>query len=96
MIKMSELIKKQNDEIRKETGMVKEENLNEVIQPKVGDSFEWDSWLKLGKIIKIDSKLIYVKPLKGPASRGAVASVQFDIKKLKYRTSKDKPIWKPR
>ena len=28
MIKMSELIKKQNDEIRKETGMVKEENLN--------------------------------------------------------------------
>ena len=30
MIKMSELIKKQNDEIRKETGMIKEENLNEV------------------------------------------------------------------
>ena len=30
MIKMSELIKQQNDEIRKETGMVKEENLNEV------------------------------------------------------------------
>ena len=27
MIKMSELIKKQNDEIRKETGMVKEEKI---------------------------------------------------------------------
>ena len=35
MIKMSELIKKQNDEIRKETGMVKEENLNEVDFEKV-------------------------------------------------------------
>ena len=30
MIKMSELIKQQNDEIRKETNMIKEENLNEV------------------------------------------------------------------
>ena len=63
---------------------------------KFGDFFEWDSWLKLGKIIKIDSKQIYVKPLKGPASRGAVASVQFDIKKLKFRTSKDKPVWAPK
>tara|TARA_R100001082_G_scaffold18105_1_gene9005 strand:+ start:79 stop:366 length:288 start_codon:yes stop_codon:yes gene_type:complete len=70
--------------------------LNEVIEPKVGDYFEWDSWLKLGKIIKIDRKQIYVKPLKGPASRGAVASVQFDIKKLKFRTSKDKPVWAPK
>ena len=35
MIKMSELIKKQNDEIRKETGMVKEENLNEVDFSKI-------------------------------------------------------------
>ena len=75
--------------------LLKEDKLNEVIQPKVGDSFEWDSWLKLGKIIKIDSKLIYVKPLKGTFGK-AVDSVQFDIKKLKFRTSKDKPIWKPR
>mgnify|MGYP001255670490 CR=1 FL=1 len=30
MIKMSKLIKQQNDMIRKETGMIKEENLNEV------------------------------------------------------------------
>ena len=30
MIKMSKLIKQQNQEIRKETGMIKEENLNEV------------------------------------------------------------------
>ena len=43
--------------------LLKEDKLNEVIQPKVGDFFEWDSWLKLGKIIKIDSKQIYVKPL---------------------------------
>ena len=35
MIKMSELIKKQNDEIRKETGMIKEENLNEVEFSKI-------------------------------------------------------------
>ena len=74
---------------------LKEEKLNEVIQPKVGDFFEWDSWLKLGKIIKIDSKQIYVKPLKGTFGK-AVDSVQFDIKKLKFRTSKDKPIWKPK
>ena len=32
---MSELIKQQNDEIRKETGMVKEENLNEVDFSKI-------------------------------------------------------------
>ena len=74
---------------------LKEEKLNEVIQPKVGDFFEWDSWLKLGKIIKIDRKQIYVKPLKGTFGK-AVDSVQFDIKKLKFRTSKDKPIWKPK
>ena len=30
MIKMSKLIKQQNQEVRKETGMIKEENLNEV------------------------------------------------------------------
>ena len=35
MIKMSELIKKQNDEIRKETGMVKEETINEVDFSKI-------------------------------------------------------------
>ena len=35
MIKMSELIKQQNDAIRKETGMVKEEKLNEVDFSKV-------------------------------------------------------------
>ena len=35
MIKMSKLIKQQNDIIRKETGMVKEENLNEVDFSKI-------------------------------------------------------------
>ena len=35
MIKMSELIKKQNDEIRKETGMIKEETINEVDFSKI-------------------------------------------------------------
>ena len=35
MIKMSKLIKQQNDEIRKETCMVKEENLNEVDFSKI-------------------------------------------------------------
>ena len=77
--------------------LLKEDKLNEVIQPKVGDFFEWNQWMKLGKIIKIDSKLIYVKPLKGPASRGAVASVQFDIKKLKlWGQHKGKPVWAPK
>ena len=75
--------------------ILNEEKLNEVIQPKVGDFFEWDSWLKLGKIIKIDRKQIYVKPLKGTFGK-AVASIQFDIKKLKFRTSKDKPVWAPK
>ena len=93
MINMKDLIKKQTDMIRKESGM----NITEAVdKPKVGDYFEWDSWLKLGQIIKVTGKVIWIKPLKGPASRGAVASVQFDIKKLKFRTSKDKPIWKPR
>jgi len=77
--------------------LLKEDKLNEVIKPKVGDYFEWDSWLKLGEIIKIDSKQIYVKPLKGPASRGAVVSVQYDIKKVKFRTgTQDKPVWSPK
>ena len=35
MINMKDLIKKQNQEIRKETGMVKEENLNEVDFSKI-------------------------------------------------------------
>ena len=35
MIKMSNLIKQQNDIIRKETGIVKEENLNEVDFEKI-------------------------------------------------------------
>ena len=35
MIKMSELIKQQNQEVRKETGMIKEEKLNEVDFSKI-------------------------------------------------------------
>ena len=35
MINMKDLIKKQNQEIRKETGMIKEENLNEVNFDKI-------------------------------------------------------------
>ena len=35
MIKMSELIKQQNDEIRKETGVVKEEKINEINFDKI-------------------------------------------------------------
>jgi len=94
---LKDLLKKLKDTEKhyKRVQKLKEEKLNEVIQPKVGDFFEWDSWLKLGKIIKIDRKQIYVKPLKGTFGK-AVDSVQFDIKKLKFRTSKDKPIWKPR
>ncbi len=76
--------------------ILKEEKLNEApSKPEVGDYFEWDDWIRLGQIIKIDRKQVYVKPLKGTFGK-AVDSVQFDIKKLKFRTSKDKPIWKPR
>ena len=35
MINMKDLIKKQNQEIRKETGMIKEENLNEINFDKI-------------------------------------------------------------
>ena len=35
MINMKDLIKQQNQEIRKETGMIKEENLNEVDFSKI-------------------------------------------------------------
>jgi len=35
MINMKDLIKQQNDEIRKETGMIKEENLNEINFDKI-------------------------------------------------------------
>ena len=79
--------------------LLKEGKLTErvVDKPKVGDYFEWDSWLKLGQIIKIDSKQIYVKPLKGPASRGAVVSVQYAIKKIKlWGQHKGKPVWAPK
>ena len=35
MINMKDLIKQQNQEVRKETGMIKEENLNEVDFSKI-------------------------------------------------------------
>jgi len=35
MIKMSELIKQQNQEVRKETGMIKEDTINEVNFDKI-------------------------------------------------------------
>ena len=35
MINMKDLIKKQNQEVRKETGMIKEENLNEINFDKI-------------------------------------------------------------
>ena len=76
--------------------ILNEEKLNEVIQPKVGDFFEWDSWLKLGKIIKIDSKQIYVKPLKGTFGK-AVVSIQYKIKNIKlFGQHKGKKLWSPK
>jgi len=49
MIKMSELIKQQNDEIRKETGMVKEETINEINFDKIKLPPVVDRWL--GKFV---------------------------------------------
>ena len=94
MINMKDLIKKQTDMIRKESGM----NITEAVdKPKVGDYFEWDSWLKLGQIIKVTGKVIWIKPLKGPASRGAVDSISYDIKKIKlWGQHKGKKLWAPK
>tara|TARA_R100001198_G_C5064983_1_gene114096 strand:- start:41 stop:292 length:252 start_codon:yes stop_codon:yes gene_type:complete len=77
--------------------LLKEEKLNEApSKPEVGDYFEWDDWIKLGQIIKIDRKQVYVKPLKGTFGK-AVVSIQYKIKNIKlFGQHKGKKLWSPK
>ena len=88
MIKMSELIKKQNDEIRKETGMVKEENLNEVDfskikLPSVVDRFlnKFVDSMKGANLNRIKRSAILYKVI--DASGMSVQQLMADIQKIK-------------
>ena len=88
MIKMSELIKKQNDEIRKETGMVKEENLNEVDfskikLPSVVDRFlnKFVDAMKGANLNRLKRSAILYKVI--DASGMSVQQLMADIAKIK-------------
>tara|TARA_R100000008_G_scaffold50782_1_gene30407 strand:- start:129 stop:524 length:396 start_codon:yes stop_codon:yes gene_type:complete len=89
------MIKNSSVKIKK---IVKEEKLNEKVvdKPEVGDYFEWDDWIKLGQIIKIDRKQAYIKPLKGTFGK-AVVSIQYKIKNIKlFGQHKGKKLWTPK
>ena len=88
MIKMSELIKNQNDEIRKETGMVKEENLNEVDfskikLPSVVDRFlnKFVDAMKGANLNRMKRSAILFKVI--DASGMSVQQLMADIAKIK-------------
>ena len=88
MIKMSELIKKQNDEIRKETGMIKEENLNEVDfskikLPSVVDRFlnKFVDSMKGANLNRMKRSAILFKVI--DASGMSVQQLMSDIQKIK-------------
>ena len=88
MIKMSELIKQQNDEIRKETGMVKEENLNEVDfskikLPSVVDRFlnKFVDAMKGANLNRLKRSAILYKVI--DASGMSVQQLMADIAKIK-------------
>ena len=85
---MSELIKKQNDEIRKETGMVKEENLNEVDfskikLPSVVDRFlnKFVDAMKGANLNRMKRSAILFKVI--DASGMSVQQLMADIAKIK-------------
>ena len=88
MIKMSELIKKQNDEIRKETGMVKEETINEVDfskikLPSVVDRFlnKFVDAMKGANLNRMKRSAILFKVI--DASGMSVQQLMSDIQKIK-------------
>ena len=85
---MSELIKKQNDEIRKETGMVKEENLNEVDfskikLPSVVDRFlnKFVDAMKGANLNRLKRSAILYKVI--DASGMSVQQLMADIQKIR-------------
>ena len=88
MIKMSELIKQQNDAIRKETGMVKEEKLNEVDFSKVKLPSNVDRFLnrfvdamKSSNLNRIKRSAVLYKVIE--ASGMSVQQLMADIQKIK-------------
>ena len=88
MIKMSELIKQQNDEVRKETGMVKEESLNEVDFSKIKLPAQVDRWLnrfvdamKGANLNRLKRSAILYKVI--DASGMSVQQLMADIAKIK-------------
>ena len=85
---MSELIKQQNDEIRKETGMVKEENLNEVDFSKIKLPSQVDRFLnkfvdamKGANLNRMKRSAILFKVI--DASGMTVQQLMADIAKIK-------------
>ena len=85
---MSELIKQQNDEIRKKTGMVKEENLNEVDfskikLPSVVDRFlnKFVDAMKGANLNRLKRSAILYKVI--DASGMSVQQLMADIAKIK-------------
>ena len=88
MIKMSELIKQQNDEIRKETGMVKEETINEVDfnkikLPSVVDRFlnKFVDAMKGANLNRLKRSAVLYKVI--DASGMSVQQLMADIQKIK-------------
>ena len=88
MIKMSKLIKQQNDMIRKETGMVKEENLNEVDFGKVRLPAQVDRFLnkfvdamKGANLNRMKRSAVLYKVI--DASGMTVQQLMADIQKIK-------------
>ena len=88
MIKMSKLIKQQNQEIRKETGMIKEENLNEVDfskikLPSVVDRFlnKFVDAMKGANLNRMKRSAILFKVI--DASGMTVQQLMADIAKIK-------------
>ena len=88
MIKMSKLIKQQNQEIRKETGMIKEENLNEVDfskikLPSVVDRFlnKFVDAMKGANLNRLKRSAILYKVI--DASGMSVQQLMADIAKIK-------------
>ena len=88
MIKMSKLIKQQNQEIRKETGMIKEENLNEVDFDKIKLPGQVNRFLnkfvdsmKSANLNRLKRSAILFKVI--DASGMSVQQLMADIQKIK-------------
>ena len=95
MINMKDLIKKQNDMIRKESGMNFKE-IAVVTKPKVGDYLRDGSTL-FAKIIEIRKDEVITNNMSGKWSKN-VTKIAFKLKKLKDSGKRNvgRPIWVPK